>query len=148
MLPGRAAQRRQLVGVPLAQVHQQMADRPRFRLAAGRLQGLAQSRWQGLLAIAAGPRHQQLQLREGCRSQAVGIDHLALGQEPVPLLLQLVQQGLPVAVLAQSPEIIASTRFDLALAVSKQQLGALQPQPTGRPYRRSIRTRHQLHPVG
>jgi hypothetical protein len=71
-----------------------------------------------------------------------------LGEDAVPLVLQPLQQGLPVAILAQSPEIIAKARLDLALAISKQQLGALQPQPTGRAHRRSIATCHQLHPVG
>jgi hypothetical protein len=71
-----------------------------------------------------------------------------LGEEAVPLLLQPVQQGLPVAILTQSPEIIAGARLDLALAISKQQLGSLQPQPAGSPDGRSIATSHQFHPVG
>jgi hypothetical protein len=125
-----------------------MADSPGFRLTPAGLQGLAQCRWQGLLAIAAGPGHQQLQLRAGCRSQAAGIDRPALSKEPVPLVLQPVQQDLSVAILAQSPEVIARSRFDLALTVSKQQLGSLQPQPTGSPDGRSIATSHQLSPVG
>jgi hypothetical protein len=71
-----------------------------------------------------------------------------LSKEPVPLVLQPVQQDLSVAILAQSPEVIARSRFDLALAVSKQQLGSLQPQPTGSPDGRSIATSNQLSPVG
>ena len=71
-----------------------------------------------------------------------------MGEESVPLVLQPIQQGLPVAILAQSPEIIAGPRLDLALAISKQHLGSQEPQPTGSSHRRPIATSHQLYPVG
>jgi hypothetical protein len=102
---------------------------------------------QWLFTIAAGPSQQQLELRAGCRSKGAWIDRLALGDAPVPFFLMEVEQGLPVPFLAQPPEVVSRASFDLSLAVSKQQLMTLQPQPTGCPQRRPIGTSHQLDPV-
>jgi hypothetical protein len=109
----------------LAKIYQQMAYGPGFHRALGGLECLAQSRWYWLFTITSGPGQQQLKLSSGDRSKAVWIDRLALGDATMPLRLQAFQQGLTVPILAQSPEIIPRPSFDLTLAVSKQQLGAL-----------------------
>ena len=60
--PDAGLQRGQDVGVPLPQIHEQMANRPRFGAALGLTQGLKQRWGQGLSLVAAGPADQLGQL--------------------------------------------------------------------------------------
>ncbi len=89
-LPGAGLQRRQVVGLPLPQIHQQMANGSGIRGALGPLQGLAKLRWERCCGVAGSPLVQQLQLRALARGKLPRIDRLALAQQPMPLLLGLM----------------------------------------------------------
>ena len=66
----------------------------------------------------------------------MAIKGVALLQGLLPSLASHLLQALAMALQAQAFEFGGGARFDLVLALSVKQLGALEPQPTGRDRRR------------
>ena len=83
-----------MVGFPLAQVDQQVANRTGVGTAVGGLQGLPQGQGQGGGAVAAGPGHQELKLLLLLLIEAAEIERLPLAQHVMPALFSLDLQHL------------------------------------------------------
>lgn len=146
LLPDAAAQGRQGMKLPEAQIHQQMADRTSLRRALGLLQAAAQLKGDGRVAGAASHRQQELQLLPLERGQGLRVQGLARPQQGKPGLAPLIgEAGLPPLPpqLAQVPQ---GAGLHLAVAPAEKYLfGLLQLQPAGRPGRWGVGVGDQGH---
>lgn len=145
LVPDAAAQRRQGMGLPLAQVHQQTAHRSWFGGALGLLQAATKLRIGQRLDLTAGEGQQLLQLLNLGGGEIGGLQGRALTQQVVPLLHPSMLERLSVTVVTELAEITKGTGMHPALAPAKQVLlWLVQPAPAGGPGCRTVAAGHQF----
>ena len=142
--PGGPRHGEQLVGIPLAQLDQQMAQ---GAVIAAQVQGreaLAQGRSQfAELDPAAGQLFEQLQALAMVWVEARS-RRLAAPQQLQPGPLLLLDQGLAAPIAAQVAQLRTTAGFNLPLAQAKPALASHQGQPAGRDLGRPSTTAHQV----
>lgn len=137
-----------MVGVPAAQVHQQVADGAGFRRTVGPLQGLAERRRQGHCGVACGPLLQQAELLELRLGQPGRVERLPLAQGVMPGQLLALLQVLALSGLAQAAQVVEGPGADALLTHTKPELVAVQPKPGCSKLQRVVTPHHKLTPAG
>ena len=137
-----------MVGQPATEIHEQVADRPGFGLAMGRLQGLTQNRRQGLATVSTSPLLQELQLQPLLLPQQVGVERLPGPQDLLPDPLLALLALLAVAGLAQLEQVVAGPGADPLLAQAEPELVAVKPQPGRRQLGGGVTAGHEVAPGG
>lgn len=134
-----------MVGGPLAQVHQQVADRPALDRTVGLLETAAQAFVERCFPIALGPAAQlhQIQLRLGPEAWQRR-QGLASAQQFGPLGLPLGGAGPQPALPPQTLDVATGEGPSLTVAPAEKGLGPLQPEPAGSALGRRVAVANQI----